>query len=158
MKQIIIAVCMLSGLTTQANVQQPADAQSLLRGAWQVIKVISQGLEQVRLYSHANMNIQQQWDLACDVTKTLNPSLLELNKLLTEHKVNQKLGCAPITPLIKYQTEIIAQCNQFYTRPVPDSARLMLGKFALTVFQSKLIMTKCYPELAKVRLPIPSFD
>lgn len=158
MKRIMMATLMLFALISQANVQQNNDAQSLLRNAWQVIKVISQGLEHVRLYSHANMNIQQQWDMACDVTKTLNPSLLEFNKLLTKHNVNQKLGCAPITPLIKYQTEIIAQCNQFYTRPVPDSARVMLGKFALTVFQSKLLMTKCYPELAKVKLPIPSFD
>lgn len=170
MKRFVIAAMVVSALSATALAQtapqaagqrasvQRLDLGTLMKNAWEIIKVVSQNLEQVRLYSHAHLNIQEEWDLACDATKTLNPSILAFNKLLTDHKVNQRLGCAPITPLIKYQTEIIAQCNQFYSRPVPDSAKVMLGKFALTVFQSKLLMTKCYPELAKVKLPIPSFD
>lgn len=157
MKNTLMGLIFLMGTMAQAQTQTPEESgwRNFFRVAGAVANVVNANLEKVRLYSHANMNIQEQWDLACDVTQTLNPSLLELNKLLTKHKVNDKLNCAPITPLIRLQTQIIAQCHDFYSKPVPDNAKVMLGKFALTVFQAKLVLTKCYPELAKVKLPMP---
>ena len=158
MKKMILAVILSVSVSANAYVLESLDWALVLRNVMAVAKVINRNLEQVRLYSHANMNIQDEWDLACEATQTLNPSILEFNKLLTKYEVNQKLGCAPITPLIRYQTEIIKQCQAFYGKPVPENAKVMLTKFAFTVFQSKMILTKCYPELAKVKLPIPSFD
>lgn len=154
MKKIILAFTLTLGMTLSARA---LDLAQFFQIAGAIANVINQNLEQVRLSAQKNPSIQERWDLACEVTQTLNPSILAFNKLLTAHKVNQAL-CAPITPLIKYQSDIIANCNNFYSKPVPENAELFLRKFAITVFQSKLILTKCYPELAKVKLPIPGVN
>lgn len=151
MKKLLICVVMVTGLSAQASW---LDWSQIFRTAGVIATYIGNNLEQLRLASQQNMNIQEQWDMACNATKALNPSILAFNKILAENKVNDKL-CAPITPLIRLQTDIIANCNNFYSKPVPENAQIMLQKFAITVFQAKLILTKCYPALAKVNLPFP---
>jgi len=165
MKKILLTAILVFQVGAQAadqtnmSVQETAAARpnginwgQVLRTAGAVAGVIIQNLERARLASLSNPSIQQQWDVACGVTKALNPGLIAFNQMLAENRINQRL-CAPITPLIKLQTDIMANCEQFYSRPVPENARLMLGKFAITLFQSKMILTKCYPALAGIRLP-----
>ncbi len=98
------------------------------------------------------LDIREQWDQACDITLTLNPSILAFNKLLSQHKINSKV-CAPVTTVIKLQSDILAHCKDYYSKPVPDNAEYLLGKFTIAIFQSKMILTKCYPALANVKLP-----
>jgi hypothetical protein len=54
---------------------------------------------------------------------------------------------------------MLMRCQDFYSKPVPDNAEFILGKFALSVFQTKMILTKCYPVLKRVKIPgLPGFN
>ncbi len=152
MKKIILAAILATSFTAKAGLFDFFDFTKFFEASLTIAEGINENLEKVRIYQHEHLDIQQQWDLACDITKTLNPSILAFNKLLSTHKVNQKV-CAPVTTVIKLQTDIIARCNEYYSKPVPENAEHLLGKFTISIFQSKLILTKCYPALAKIRLP-----
>ena len=152
MKKAIVAIVMSFGITAQAGIFDFFDFTKFFEGAIVIAEGINENLEKLRLKQQETLNIREQWDQACEVTTALNPTILEFNKLLAKHKVNQEL-CAPVTTVIKLQTDILARCSDYYNKPVPENAEYLLGKFALSVFQSKMILTKCYPELAKVKIP-----
>jgi hypothetical protein len=157
MRKIIMSLLLVAPFSAKAGILDSLDYTQLFATAGAIAHVVEINLEQLRQSAQQNPSNQVNWDLMCEATQTLNPSILAFNKLLTKHKVNQAL-CAPITPLIKYQSDIIAACNDFYSKPVPENAQLFFRKFAFTIFQSKLILTKCYPELAKVKLPLPGVN
>lgn len=152
MKKLILAITLCFGLTAQASLLNFFDFTKFFEAALVIGEGIAQNLEKVRLESQKNLDIREQWDQACEVTQTLNPSLLALNKLLAKHKVNSEL-CAPITTAIKLQTDIIARCQDYYSKPVPDNAEHLLSKFTLSLIQTRMLMNKCYPALAKIKIP-----
>ena len=152
MKKIIISLILVSGITANAGLLNFFDLSKFFEAALTIGEGISQNLEKVRLKQHEVMDIREQWDQACEVTQTLNPSIKALNTLLAEKKVNSEY-CAPITTVIKLQSDILMHCQDFYNKPVPDNAEFLLGKFAISVFQTKMILTKCYPALKNVKIP-----
>lgn len=157
MKKIIMTLVLTTGLTANAGLADIInwfDLTPFVESTIKAVEGIAINLEKVRLEQQKVLNIREQWDQACEVTATLNPSILAFNKLLADKKVNQEL-CAPVTTVIKLQSDILMRCHDYYSKPVPENAEFLLRKFMISVFQSKMILTKCYPELAKVKLPIP---
>lgn len=152
MKKLIIAIMLVGSVSVQANLLNFFDFTKFFEAAITFADGLNENLEKVRLKQQETLDIKEQWDMACDVTKTLNPSILAFNKLLSTYKVNQNF-CAPITTVIKLQSDILARCNEYYSQPVPDNAEYLVGKFTISIFQSKLILTKCYPILGQIRIP-----
>ena len=152
MKKIIISLVLVSGITAKAGLMDFFDFSKFFEGAITIAEGINENLEKVRLKQQETLDIRDQWDQACEVTKTLNPSLLALNSLLSSYHVNSEF-CAPITTAIKLQSDILARCNEYYSTPVPENAEYLVGKFTISIFQAKLILTKCYPIIARLKIP-----
>lgn len=152
MKKLVVSLVLLSAFTVRAGFWDFFDYSKFLEAAITLADGLNENLEKVRLKQKQTLDIQEQWDMACDVTKTLNPSILAFNKLLSSYNVNRNF-CAPITTVIKLQSDILARCNEYYSQPVPDNAEYILGKFTITLLQSKLILTRCYPLIGQIKLP-----
>lgn len=152
MKKLVMSLVLLSAFTARAGFLDFFDYTKFLEAAITLADGLNENLEKVRLKQQQTLDIKEQWDMACDVTKTLNPSILAFNKLLSSYNVNKNF-CAPITTVIKLQSDILARCNEYYSQPVPDNAEYILGKFTITLLQSKLILTRCYPLIGQIKLP-----
>ncbi|MGZ3724408.1 MAG: hypothetical protein ACXWQQ_01325 [Pseudobdellovibrio sp.] len=152
MKKIIISLILVTSVVSHAGIFDFFDFTKFFEAALTAGEGLAENLEKVRLKQQQVLDIREQWDQACEVTQTLNPSILAFNKLLTDYKINQEL-CAPVTTVIKLQSDILAHCEDFYSKPVPDNAEFLLGKFTISLLQSKMILTKCYPALANIKLP-----
>jgi hypothetical protein len=152
MKSIILAVIMVSGMTAKAGVLDFFDLTKFVEAALTAGEGVAINLEKIRLEQQKVLDIREQWDLGCASIQTINPDLLKLNKALSAAKINNKL-CAPVTQIIKLNSDILMRCQDFYSKPVPDNAEFLLGKVAISLFQTKLLLNKCYPELKKVKLP-----
>jgi len=113
---------------------------------------VAENLEKVRLEQQKVLDIREQWDMACETVQTVNPAILKLNKALSAAKINNKL-CAPVTTVIKLNSDILMRCQDFYSKPVPDNAEFLLGKFTISLFQTRLLLNKCYPALKNVKIP-----
>lgn len=152
MKKIILTLILVSTFTARADLFNFFDFTKFFEAAITFADGLNENLEKLRLKQQESLNIKEQWDVACNVTKTLNPSIIEFNHLLSTYKVNQNF-CTPITTVIKLQSDILAQCNEYYSEPVPDNAEYLIGKFTISIFQAKLILTKCYPILSQIKIP-----
>lgn len=152
MKKLVLLLVLSTSITAQAGIFDFFDFSKFFEAAITLGEGINENLEKVRLKQQQVMDIREQWDQACAVTETLHPSMLALNKLLAEHQVNQNF-CAPITTVIKLQADILSHCKDYYSKPVPENAEYLVGKFTISLMQSKLILTRCYPLLGKVTLP-----
>ena len=152
MKKIIFAVILTAAFTARAGLFDFFDYSKFIEAAVTLADGLNENLEKVRVKQQEVLDVKQQWDQACDVTKTLNPSILAFNKLLSTYNVNKNF-CAPITTVIKLQSDILANCNEYYSKPVPDNAEYLLGKFTITLLQSKLILTRCFPLVGQIKLP-----
>ena len=153
MKKLAFALLLTCTVTAHAGIFDFFDLSKFFEAAVTASEGIADNLEKVRLAEMKVLDIREQWDQACVITNSIQPSILVLNKVLTDAKVNLKV-CAPITTVIKLNSDILAHCADFYTKPVPDNAEFLLGKFAIAVFQTKLLLNKCNPELAKlIKLP-----
>ncbi len=148
MKTLILAFCLSLSLSAQANLFDLADITKTLVA---VAQIVNTNLEKVRLVQNQNLDIREQWDLACETTQNLNQGIVALNKMLAKYKVNQET-CAPITAVLNLQVEIVKNCQNFYSKPVPDNAQILLNKFSATLLQSRLVLVKCYPSLRDVKI------
>ena len=152
MKKLVLTLLLTSTVTARAGFFDFFDYSKFFEAAITFADGLNENLEKVRIKQQETLDIREQWDQACDVTKTLNPSILAFNKLLSTYHVNSEF-CAPITTVIKLQSDILANCNEYYSKPVPDNAEYLLGKFTITLLQSKLILTRCYPIIGQIKLP-----
>lgn len=152
MKKLVIVLVLISAVTARAGLFDFFDYSKFFEAAITFADGLNENLEKVRIKQQELVDIKEQWDMACDVTKTLNPSLLALNKILATYNVNKNF-CAPITTALKLQTDIIANCNEYYSKPVPDNAEYLVGKFTISLLQAKLILTRCYPIVGEIKLP-----
>lgn len=152
MKKLIAILVLTSAVTAHAGFFDFFDYSKFFEAAITFADGLNENLEKVRIKQQETLDIKEQWDQACEVTKTLNPSILAFNKLLSSYHVNQNF-CAPITTVIKLQSDILANCNEYYSKPVPDNAEYLVGKFTISLLQSKMILTKCYPIIAQIKLP-----
>lgn len=152
MKKMILAVSLLIGLNAQASLFNFFDFAEVTKTLLMVSDNIANNLEKVRLIQNKNLNIQEQWDLTCETTQSLNQSIVALNKMFSKYQVSQKT-CAPISAVLNLQNEIIKNCQNFYSKPVPVNADLLLNKFTASLIQSRMILVKCYPSLQDVKIP-----
>lgn len=152
MKKLIMATVLITSVTAQAGFFDFFDFTKFFEAAVTFADGLNENLEKVRIKQQETLDIREQWDMACDTTKTLNPSILAFNKLLSSYHVNSEF-CAPITTVIKLQSDILANCNEYYSKPVPDNAEYLIGKFTISLLQSKMILTKCYPIIGQIKLP-----
>ena len=152
MKNIIFTLVFASALTARAGLFDFFDYTKFFEAAIAIADGMNENLEKVRLKQQQVLDIKEQWDMACDTTKTLNPSILAFNKLLSSYNVNKNF-CAPITTVIKLQSDILARCNEYYSQPVPDNAEYLIGKFTISLLQSKMILTRCFPLIGQIKLP-----
>lgn len=153
MKRIILAITLMIGVQAQANIFTDAfDLADVSKTLLMVSNQIANNLEKVRLVQNQNLDIQKQWDLACETTQSLNQGIVALNKMLSKYKVSQKT-CTPISAVLFFQNEIIKNCQNFYSMPVPVNANLVLNKFTASLIQSRMILVKCYPTLVDIKIP-----
>lgn len=152
MKKLIISLVLISGLTAKAGLLDFFDFSKFFEGALTIAEGINENLEKVRLEQQKTLDIREQWDQACAVTQTLNPSLRALNTLLADYHVNSEF-CAPITTAIRLQADLIDRCQDYYSKPVPENAEYLIGKFTISILQSKMILAKCYPIINKLKFP-----
>lgn len=153
MKKMIVAVSLLIGMQAQANLfTNFFDFAEVTKTFLMVSDQIANNLEKIRLIQNKNLDVQKQWDLACETTQSLNQGIVALNKMLSKYKVSQKT-CTPISAVLFLQNEIIKNCQNFYSKPVPVNADLVINKFTASLFQSRLILVKCYPSLANIKIP-----
>lgn len=152
MKKFILSFILTATINANASLFNFFDYGQFFQAIYAIADVLNENLEKVRLKQQQVVDIRDEWNMACEVTQTLNPSLLALNRLLASYKINQNF-CAPITTVIKLQTEILEHCNEYYSKPVPENAAYLLSKYALSLFQSKMILTKCFPLVGEIPLP-----
>lgn len=152
MKRIILAVMMTVSLSANASFWDFFDFSKFFEAALIAGEGVAQNLEKLRLEQQKYLDIRQQWDLSCETIQAINPSLLALNKALTEAKINNQL-CAPVTQVLKLNSDILMQCQDFYSKPVPENAEFILGKVTISLFQTRMLLNKCYPALKKVKIP-----
>jgi len=152
MKKLLIASIMTLGLSAQADIFNFFDFTKFGEALLAVADGININLEKVRVTSQQHVDVKEQWDLACETTQSLNQSVVALSALLSKNKVNQKF-CAPITTAMNLQSNIIKNCQKYYSKPVPENAAVLLGQFTMSIIQTKMILTKCYPILNDIYLP-----
>lgn len=171
MKKVILAVILSLTLSLSAQAASQVTAQvatkategfsfnpfsfdlgKLLEPALVAGEHVVKALEELRLAQHQVLDIRQQWDIACEFTTSVNPSILALNKTLIDLKVN-KITCTPITTVIKLNSDILGRCKDYYSKPVPENVEFLLGKFAISAFQTRMLLHKCYPALKNVKIP-----
>jgi len=152
MKSIILAVIMVSGMTAKAGVLDFFDFSKFFEAALTAGEGVADNLEKLRLEQQKVLDIREQWDMACATVTSINPAILKLNKALTAAKINNKL-CAPVTTVIKLNSDILMHCQDYYSKPVPDNAEFLLGKVTISLFQTRLLLNKCYPALKNVKIP-----
>jgi hypothetical protein len=152
MKKLILAATLLMGLQAKADLFNFFDFAEVAQTLLKVSDNIANNLEKVRLAQHEVLDVQQQWDLACETTQSLNQGVVALNKMLSKYKVSQQT-CTPISAVLNLQNEIIKNCQNFYSKPVPANADLLLNKFTASLIQSRMILVKCYPSLKDIMIP-----
>ena len=152
MKKMVMLLVLSTTVTVHAGLFDFFDFSKFFEAGITLAEGINENLEKVRLKQQQVLDIREQWDQACSVTETLHPSMLAFNKLLSENQVNQNF-CAPITTTIKLQADILAHCKDYYSKPVPENAEYLIGKFTISLMQSKLILTRCFPIVGKIKLP-----
>src|SRR5688572_12551624 len=151
MKRIILALILSTGLTAQAGIWDFFDFTKFFEAALIAGEGVAHNLEKLRLEQQKVLDIRQQWDLSCETIQKVNPSLLALNKALSEAKINNAV-CAPVTQVIKLNSDILMRCQDYYSKPVPDNAEFILGKVTISLFQTRMLLNKCYPALKKVKI------
>lgn len=153
MKKILVAVLLITSAQAKADFFASLfDFAEVTKTFLMVSDVIANNLEKVRLVQTQNVDIKQQWDLACETTQSLNQGIVALNKMLSKYKVSQET-CTPISAVLNLQNEIIKNCQGYYSKPVPVNADLLLNKFTASLIQSRLILVKCYPSLKDIKIP-----
>jgi len=157
MKKTILLLTMILGLNAQADLFNFFDFTKFGEALLATVDGINQNLDKIRVVSQQHLPMQEQWDIACETTQSLNQSVVALSTLLTKYKINQKF-CAPITTTLNLQANIIKNCQKYYSKSVPENAEVLLGQFAMSVIQSKMILSKCYPIINEIKLPIPGLD
>jgi len=152
MKRLILAVVLSVGMTAQAGIWDYFNFTKFFEAALLAGEGVAENLEKLRLEQQKVLDIRTQWDLSCETIQKVNPSLLALNKALTEAKINNTL-CAPVTQVLKLNSDILMRCQDYYSKPVPENAEFILGKVTISLFQTRLLLNKCYPALKKVKIP-----
>lgn len=152
MKKMILAFTLIAGLTAKADIFNFFDFTQFGQALLTFADGVNQNLEKIRLLQNEQLPIREQWDLACETTQSLNQSVVALNKMLSKYKVSQET-CTPISAILNLQIEVIKNCQNYYSKPVPDNAEVLLNKVTASLLQSKLILTKCYPALNQIKIP-----
>lgn len=152
MKKIIIALTLAATVSAQASFLNFFDFTKFGEAVLAVADGINENLERVRLAQREQMNIQEQWDLTCETTQSLNKSLEALNVMFGKYKINQQT-CLPITAIIALQADVVKNCQNYYSKPVPVNAEHLITKFTGTIIQTKMLLNKCYPALKDVKIP-----
>jgi len=152
MKKLVMSLVLVAGLTAQAGILDFFDFTHFMEAALNIADGINANLEKVRLAEREKLNIQEQWDLTCEVSQAMNKNLEALNVLFGKYQVNQKT-CVPVTSLIALQADIVKNCQNYYSKPVPANAEHLINKFSATLLQTKMLLNKCYPALKDVKIP-----
>lgn len=152
MKKLILATVLAFTVSTQAGVLDFFDFTKFFEAAMTLGEGLAENLEKVRLKQRETADIKEQWESTCEAVQTINPTLVEFNKFLTSFNLSQNY-CLPLTNAIKLQSDLLMRCKDYYNRPVPANAEYLVGKFALSIVQSKMIMSKCFPILKEIKLP-----
>lgn len=152
MKKIIAIAIITSALTARAGLFDFFDYSHFIEAAITFAEGLNENLEKVRVKQQQVVDVREQWDMACNATQTLNPTLVELSKFLIDNKLNNSF-CMPLSTALKLQSEILMHCQDYYSKPVPENAEFLVGKFTVSILQTKMIMTKCLPILSNVKLP-----
>jgi len=148
---------MVTSMSVQADIYDVInffDFSKIVQGSFSTIQGVADNLEKIRQIQQAQFNIQDQWDLACETTQSLYKGIEVLNKELIKQKINQKY-CAPITTVLSLQADIIRNCQNYYSKPVPNNVDALMRKSIFSLIQTRSLLVKCYPELAKIKMPIP---
>lgn len=152
MKKTILSLSLLFTLNAQADFLNFFDFTQFGQALLTFADGVNQNLEKIRLLQNEKLPIREQWDLACETTQSLNQSVVALNKMFAKYKVNQQI-CLPLTAIINLQVEVVKNCQNYYSKPVPDNAEVLISKVTGTLLQSKLVLTKCFPLLNSVKFP-----
>lgn len=152
MKKLILALSLTVSFSAHADLLGFFDFTKFGEAALAIADGINENLEKVRLVQHEKLNIQEQWDLTCEVTQSLNKNLEAFNVLFGKYKINQQT-CLPVTSIIALQADIVKNCQNYYSKPVPVNAEHLINKFTATLIQSKMLLNKCYPALKDVKIP-----
>ncbi len=152
MKILILTTSLIFSLNARADIFNFFDFSQFGQALLTVADGINQNLEKLRLLQNEKLHIREQWDLACETTQNLNQGIVALNKMLGKYKVNQTT-CVPITAILFLQIEVIKNCQNYYSKPVPDNAEILINKVTASLLQSKIVLTKCFPNLASIKFP-----
>ena len=152
MKKMILAVSLMIGMQAQANLFNLFDFAEVVKTVFLVQDIIAVNLEKARLIQNQTLDVQKEWDLTCETTQSLNQGIVALNKMLSKYKISQKT-CTPISAVLFLQNEIIKNCQNFYSKPVPENLQVLRNKFTASLIQSRMILVKCYPSLKDVKIP-----
>lgn len=157
MKKVLVTLILTTSLVSHADIYDIINFFNFSKFVSSTILVaqgIADNLEKVRTVQQEKLPIQEQWALVCETTQNLNKSVEALGAELVKYKVGQEY-CAPISQILNMQADIIKNCQNYYNKPVPENVQHLINKFTMTVFQSRMLLVKCYPELGKIKLPLP---
>lgn len=157
MKKVIVSLILTTSLISHADIYDVINFFNFSKFVSSTILVaqgIAVNLEKVHVIQQEKLPIKEQWDLVCETTQSLNKSVEALNAQLIKYKVSQEY-CTPISQILTLQADIIKNCQNYYEKPVPVNVQNLINKFTMTVFQSRMLLVKCYPDLGKIKLPLP---
>lgn len=152
MKKIILVLTLTASFSARADLLNFFDFTKFGEAALAFADGINDNLEKVRLAQRESHNIQEQWDITCEITQSLNKNLEAFNVLFGKYKINQQT-CLPVTSIIAFQADIIKNCQNYYSKPVPENAERLINKATATLIQTKMLLNKCYPALKDVQIP-----
>lgn len=152
MKKLIVSLTLVAAVSAQADIFNFFDFTKFGEAVLAFADGVNTNLERIRLAQREQLNIQEQWDLTCEATQSFNKSLEAFNTLFIKYKVNQQV-CFPVTSLLALQADVVKNCQNYYSKPVPDNAEHLINKMTATLIQSKMLLNKCYPIVKQIKIP-----
>lgn len=147
MKKLILALALSATVTAQAKLSDYFDVEKFLSGALLISESINESLEQLRQQQHAKYDIQQQWDMLCNVNAKLKNNLEFADALLNSYRLGQP-ACIPLSNALKLQVSVMNRCNDFYNKEVQMNFDNVFSDVMMSVAESQQILTQCYPWVA----------
>lgn len=143
MKKMILLTALTVSLNAQAGLLDFFDFTKFGQAILLIVDGINENLEKVRLYQHEQLDLETQWNVMCRINQGLNQSTVELAQILEARNFDQKV-CLPLTTALNLQNSILANCQKFYSEPVPVNSDYVLGQFMQSVAAVQEIKAKCF--------------
>jgi hypothetical protein len=144
MKKIVLLLTLSASLSAQAKLQDYFDFEKFVGGLMMISDSVNESLEKVRLSQQQHLDVQAQWDLACDAVEVLKVKTDLMATFLVSHKLGQP-ACLPLVRTLQLQSSIMARCKDYYANPVPSNSDNTIADVILAIQESNTILTECYP-------------